>query len=157
MKVHHFGSFSDEVIVKCRHGDAILLQPPQNWPHFVFRQDEIAVSDGGLGPLPAAVEVAAYRIVAEALTNTVRHAGASNAGVCLCATDGALRVEVADDGSGLGADVESGVGLRSMRERALELGGRVEVACPSSGGTVVTATLPIAGAAGAAGIAGGER
>ncbi|WP_344046483.1 sensor histidine kinase [Nocardioides panacihumi] len=109
---------------------------------------EIAVSDGGIGPLPAAVEVAAYRIVAEALTNTVRHARAERADVRLCATDGALRLEVADDGSGLGADVQAGVGLRSMRERALELGGRVEVACPPSGGTVVTATLPIAGTAG---------
>ncbi|MDH2414776.1 sensor histidine kinase [Nocardioides sp. CER19] len=105
----------------------------------------ISVADDGLSALPAAVEVAAYRIVAEALTNTVRHAGATRAGVRLCAADGALRLEVADDGAGLGEDVPSGVGLRSMRERALELGGRVEVACPPTGGTVVTAVLPIAG------------
>jgi signal transduction histidine kinase len=55
---------------------------------------------------------------------------------------------VSDDGTGLGAEVQAGVGLRSMRERARELGGRVEVACPPSGGTVVTAVLPIAGSAG---------
>jgi signal transduction histidine kinase len=113
----------------------------------------IAVADGGIGSLPAAAEVAAYRIVAEALTNTVRHAQATRADVRLCATDGALRVEVVDDGTGLAEDVQAGVGLRSMRERALELGGRVEVACPPAGGTVVTALLPL----GPASAHGGER
>jgi signal transduction histidine kinase len=108
----------------------------------------ISVSDERLEALPAAVEVAAYRIVAEALTNTVRHASAARAEVRLCAEDGVLRLEVADDGTGLGEDVPAGVGLRSMRERALELGGRVEVACPPSGGTVVTAVLPLAGGEG---------
>jgi len=105
----------------------------------------ITVSDDALGPLPAAVEVAAYRIVAEALTNTVRHAEAGRAGVRLCVTGPALRLEVADDGRGLGEEVEAGIGLRSMRERARELGGRVAVVCPSEGGTVVTAELPLAG------------
>jgi signal transduction histidine kinase len=108
----------------------------------------ITVSADGLGPLPAAVEVAAYRIVAEALTNTVRHAEAGRAGVRLCVGEGTLRLEVADDGRGLGEDVPAGVGLRSMRERALELGGRVEVACPPAGGTVVTAELPLSGGQG---------
>jgi signal transduction histidine kinase len=107
---------------------------------------QISVTDDGLGALPAAVEVAAYRIVAEALTNTVRHACAARADVRLCATSGALRVEVSDDGTGLDADVQAGVGLRSMRERALELGGRVEVTCPTTGGTIVTAVLPLTGA-----------
>ncbi|WP_139230057.1 sensor histidine kinase [Nocardioides terrae] len=112
----------------------------------------ITVSDDGLGPLPAAVEVAAYRIVAEALTNTVRHAAATRAGARLTVVepDGApaLRVEVADDGIGLAEEVEAGIGLRSMRERALELGGRVAVVCPPEGGTVVTAELPLAGGQG---------
>lgn len=116
---------------------------------------EIAVADDGIGSLPAAVEVAAYRIVAEALTNTVRHADATRADVRLCAADGALRISVSDDGTGLGEEVQAGVGLRSMRERALELGGRVEVACPPAGGTVVTAVLPLGPATGP--VNGGER
>jgi signal transduction histidine kinase len=118
---------------------------------------EITVSDDGVGSLPAAVEVAAYRIVAEALTNTVRHARATRADVGLCRFGDALRLEVVDDGQGLGEDVEAGVGLRSMRERALELGGRVEVTCPPSGGTVVTAVLPTLEAAERAGEAGGAE
>ncbi|WP_459985410.1 sensor histidine kinase [Nocardioides sp. AN3] len=104
----------------------------------------VSIAECGLPALPAAVEVAAYRIVAEALTNIVRHAGATRADVRLCAADGALHLEVRDDGSGLSEEVQAGVGLRSMRERAVELGGHLEVTCPASGGTVVTATLPIA-------------
>jgi signal transduction histidine kinase len=105
----------------------------------------IAVTDDGIASLPAAAEVAGYRIVAEALTNAVRHAQATRVEVRLCAVDGALRIEVADDGVGLGEEVQAGVGLRSIRERAHELGGRAEVACPPAGGTVVTAVLPTGG------------
>lgn len=93
--------------------------------------------------LPAAAEVAAYRIVAEALTNVARHARASRCTVSLCAEDGWLVVEVADDGTGIGPDVEVGVGLASLRERAAELGGRSEVRCPPAGGTLVRAALPL--------------
>jgi signal transduction histidine kinase len=110
----------------------------------------ITVGEERVGALPAAVEVAAYRIVAEALNNAVRHSGAERVDVRLCLVEGvaagqALRVQVVDDGAGLADDVPAGIGLRSMRERALELGGRVELACPPTGGTVVTAVLPIAG------------
>ena len=61
---------------------------------------------------------------------------------------GQLRLEVTDDGRGLGEQVQAGVGLQSMRERARELGGRVEVVCPPTGGTVVTAVLPLSGGEG---------
>lgn len=98
---------------------------------------------GGLGPLPAAVEVAAYRIAGEALTNVVRHARASRCDIRLTRTDRALVVEVADDGLGVPAGVQAGVGLVSLRERAAELGGTTEVTCPPGGGTVVRATLPL--------------
>ena len=94
--------------------------------------------------LPAAVEVAAYRIVQEALTNIVRHANARCAVVCL-RLDGALHVEISDDGIGLVEGVGGGLGLRSMRERTAELGGRFSVSGAAAGGTVVRAILPVGG------------
>jgi len=97
--------------------------------------------------LPAAVEVAAYRIVSEALTNVTRHAAATTCRVALATDTADLAVEVADDGRGIGEDVVAGVGLRSLRERVEELGGRYEVACPPAGGTSVRAWLPVGGAA----------
>jgi signal transduction histidine kinase len=97
-----------------------------------------------LPPLPAAVEVAAYRIVLEAITNAERHAGARTCvvRVALDEVGGALYVEVADDGRGIGEDRGTGVGLSSMRERAAELGGWCTVESPASGGTRVRARLP---------------
>ena len=109
---------------------------------------DVTVSAESLGALPAAVEVAAYRIVSEALTNVARHAQARTAQVALAAGPADLLVEVRDDGRGIGADVVAGVGLRSLRERAEELGGRYEVVCPDAGGTVVRAWLPVGGGAG---------
>lgn len=103
----------------------------------------VEVSAGDLGSLPAAVEVAAYRIVGEALTNVCRHAAASSVTVALAVADGRLMVEVADDGLGIPSDVEAGVGLVSLRERAAELGGRCEITCPPGGGTTVKAWLPL--------------
>ena len=95
------------------------------------------------GRLPAAVEVAAYRIAGEALTNVARHAGATTATLTLELTDEALLVELADDGVGIDPDRQAGVGLVSLRERAAELGGRADITCPDGGGTVVTARLPL--------------
>ena len=95
-----------------------------------------------LPPLPAAVEVAAYRIVEEALTNVVRHAQARMCSVRLALADG-LEIAIIDDGVGLPADRQAGVGLRSMRERAEELGGEVRIEPQPHGGTWVWARLPI--------------
>ena len=97
------------------------------------------------GDLPAAVEVAAYRIASEALANVARHASASRVDVRLDREDGALVVTVADDGIGIAPDATAGVGLVSLRERAAELGGSCTVECPARGGTVVRAVLPTAG------------
>jgi signal transduction histidine kinase len=100
----------------------------------------VDIEPTALPPLPAAVEVAAYRIVTEALTNVVRHSGASRAAVLLRLEEDHLRVEVADDGRAGGAWVP-GVGLTSMRERAAELDGTVSWRGTPDGSTVV-ALLP---------------
>jgi signal transduction histidine kinase len=63
--------------------------------------------------------------------------------VLLERTGSELVVEVADNGVGIDEDVQAGVGLLSVRERAAELGGRAEVTCPASGGTVIRAVLPL--------------
>ncbi|MCO8273160.1 sensor histidine kinase [Actinoplanes sp. TRM 88003] len=99
--------------------------------------------DDELDRLPAAVEVAAYRIASEALTNVARHASATTATVRLTTEDGALLVEVTDDGVGIAAGTPSGVGLVSLRERAAELGGDCRIECPDGRGTVVRARLPM--------------
>jgi signal transduction histidine kinase len=98
-----------------------------------------------LPALPAAVEVAVYRIVGEALANVVRHANARSCAVRLSASDGELLVEVSDDGVGLsaGGARAPGVGLYSMRERAEELGGSCRIESPPAGGTRVFARLPL--------------
>jgi signal transduction histidine kinase len=87
------------------------------------------------------VEASAYFIVAEALTNVVKHAHAARAEVTASVEGGMLRGEVRDDGVG-GADPE-GRGLVGLRERATALGGCLEVENPERGGTVVTARLPL--------------
>jgi PAS domain S-box-containing protein len=91
--------------------------------------------------LPPAIEASAYFIVAEALTNVVKHAGATCAKVTASADDGVLRVEVRDDGVG-GADPE-GHGLVGISDRVTALGGRLAVSSPAGGGTLLTATLPM--------------
>lgn len=93
-----------------------------------------------LPPLSAAVEVACYRIVQEAITNVVRHAHAHNCIVHLICEE-KLIVEVIDDGQGLPPAYRCGVGLTSMRERVEELGGNWQIASGPNGGTCVHAEL----------------
>ncbi|HEU5098714.1 MAG TPA: sensor histidine kinase [Roseiflexaceae bacterium] len=95
-----------------------------------------------LPALPAAVEVAIYRIVQEALTNVARHARARTCTVRLALESG-FRLEIADDGVGLPRAPRSGVGLQSMRERAEELGGDCRVEGRPGGGTRVVVWLPV--------------
>ncbi|WP_268916002.1 histidine kinase [Actinomadura logoneensis] len=101
--------------------------------------------EGDLAALPAAAEVAAYRIVQEALTNVYRHARAGTAVVRL-ELNGDLEVSVQDDGVGPPRDLRGGVGMSSMRERAAELGGVCTVSGRPEGGTLVRARLPLCGA-----------
>jgi two-component system, NarL family, sensor kinase len=92
--------------------------------------------------LPAAVEVATYRIAVEAMTNVVRHARARTATVTIH-IDGSMRLEITDDGDGLPAAFRAGVGITSMRERATELGGDCAVEAGDPCGTRVRATIPL--------------
>lgn len=95
-----------------------------------------------LPPLPAAIEIACYRIVQEALTNIVRHAHATAATAKLRIQD-ALIVEVVDNGQGLPPGARAGVGFRSMHERAEELGGLCSIGNLPQSGTRVLAKLPL--------------
>lgn len=106
--------------------------------------------DGGLRPLPPAVELAAYRIVQEALTNVLKHAGAARVTVRVRLEGETLVVDVTDDGADPGTALVNGGGhgLPGMRERAALFGGSVEAGSSPGGGFSVCARLPTgAGAA----------
>ncbi len=103
----------------------VLVEVPEELPH-----------------LPAAVEVAVYRIAQEALTNVARHARARNCVVRLAVNEG-VALEIVDDGVGIPKERSAGVGLSSMRERASELGGSCVVESTPEGGTRVLVRLPL--------------
>ncbi len=99
--------------------------------------------NGELTGLPAAVEVAAYRIVQEALNNVRRHSLAASALVRLSRGTEALHLVVADPGTGLPPHGRDGTGLAAMRERAAEVGGVCTIGPRPGGGTAVVARLPL--------------
>lgn len=109
----------------------------------------VEVAADEIATLPAAVEIAALRIVQEAVANVRRHAGATHCAVDLARMEDGLRIRVRDDGIGLPASVRPGVGLRSIRERAGELGGLATIAGGDGGGaaggagTLVEVWLPV--------------
>jgi signal transduction histidine kinase len=94
------------------------------------------------GELPEPVELAAYFIVSESLTNATKHAAANAIRIHAAREDGALVVEIADDGRG-GADATAGTGLRGLSDRIAALGGQIEVDSPPGAGTRVSARLPL--------------
>ncbi|HEU5227299.1 MAG TPA: GAF domain-containing sensor histidine kinase [Ktedonobacteraceae bacterium] len=96
-----------------------------------------------LPALPAAVEVAAYRIAQEALINVVRHAEAQQCLVRLRLRDHVLTLQITDDGKGIAPEHHIGVGWLSMQERAVELGGRCTITDVSCGGTTIQISLPL--------------
>jgi len=102
------------------------VEAPENLPH-----------------LPAAVEVAVYRIAQEALTNVVRHARAKTCIVRLAVNGEDVALEISDDGVGIPKERSAGVGLSSMRERASELGGSCVIESVPKGGTRVLVRLPL--------------
>jgi signal transduction histidine kinase len=91
--------------------------------------------------LPGPVESAAYFVVSEALTNVARYAEAERASIRVARRNGAVAIEVHDDGVG-GADPERGSGLRGLSDRVAALDGRLEVISPEGGGTTVRASIP---------------
>jgi signal transduction histidine kinase len=93
--------------------------------------------------LPEAIEAAAYYVVAEALANTAKHARASHVEVRLTAGDGALTVEVSDDGIG-GASLDAGTGLRGLRDRIAALGGSLDLTSAPGTGTRLRVVIPCA-------------
>jgi signal transduction histidine kinase len=93
------------------------------------------------GRLPDRVEVAAYYVVAEALTNTARHAHAAEVKVSAKAADGQLDLTISDDGAG-GADPANGSGLIGLVDRVQAVGGHLSVSSPAGAGTSLAATIP---------------
>ncbi|MFF0724363.1 sensor histidine kinase [Streptomyces sp. NPDC004134] len=99
--------------------------------------------EGTEAGVPPLVGLAAYRIVQEALTNVIKHAGAARAAVSVRRAGGRLAVEVVDDGRGPGAEPGEGFGLVGMRERAVAVGGTIEYGPEPEGGFAVRAWLPV--------------
>jgi signal transduction histidine kinase len=104
---------------------------------------DVHLDAGDTEGLPPAVELTAYRIVQEATTNAVRHAGARSLWIRLRCAGSTLRVEVGDDGCGLPGDLRAGMGLRGMRERAESVGGTLRLGARTGGGCQVLAELPL--------------
>jgi signal transduction histidine kinase len=136
------GALREHVVMLSRRGDGAALTVTLDAPR-------------ALPELPAAVEVAVYRIATEALTNVVRHSGATTAEVLLAIDGDALRLSVRDNG-GNGADGADGwrpgVGLTSIRERTAELGGECEIGHDRTGAHV-SVSLPLAPATWGSGVA----
>jgi signal transduction histidine kinase len=137
------------VLRRQEDGDDLAPQPSlRRLPELVehMRQAGLPVEltvTGRPERLPAGVELSAYRIVQEALTNTLKHAGASRAGVTIRCVNGTVEVEVVDDGQGPppGRPASGGKGLLGMRERVSLYGGRLEAGARPGGGFRVHAVL----------------
>jgi signal transduction histidine kinase len=132
-------------ILRSHDGPLGLAPQPRlaGLPELVAGQPvELRIDVGG-APLPPGVELAAYRIVQEALTNVRRHAGAAPATVTIRRNATALELEVRDEGPGAPAEARPGHGIIGMRERAALYGGELEVGSPAGGGHVVRARLPV--------------
>jgi signal transduction histidine kinase len=99
--------------------------------------------EGAPGPLPRAIDLSAYRIVQEGLTNVLKHAHAKTADVTLRHRPGALELEILDDGPGPGIDNGLGHGLLGIRERVKIYGGRMNAGAAPEGGFMLRACLPI--------------
>jgi signal transduction histidine kinase len=102
--------------------------------------------DGDAVPLPSGIELSAFRIVQEALTNVLKHAHATHADVRLRYTDASLGIEIADNGRGANGQARPGHGLIGMRERAALYGGTLTIRPSQTGGFLVAAELPLEGA-----------
>jgi signal transduction histidine kinase len=100
--------------------------------------------EGEPAPLPAGVDLSAYRIVQEGLTNALRHAGPARAEVVVRYARDAVEVAVLDDGAGPGPTDGRGHGLAGMRERVRLFGGELQAGARAEGGFALRARLPVA-------------
>jgi signal transduction histidine kinase len=126
-----------------RHAEQSAIMATRSSPGIRFQVS------GDLAILPVAVEIAAYRIAQEAISNAIKHGGAQHVTVCMIRDDNGLTIRIDDDGLGFGSDVNpTGVGLVSIRERATELGGCCGYEHSPDGATRVEAWLPITGVKG---------
>ncbi len=134
-----------------RYDDGPELAPPASVAHLdglVRRMNEAGLSvrlriEGSEAPLPPGLDSTAYRIVQEALTNTLKHAGAAGAEVLVRYGDDVLELEVLDDGDGGLVQNGAGHGLDGMRERAALYGGDIQTGRLDGGGFLVRARLPL--------------
>jgi signal transduction histidine kinase len=136
-----------------QQNESVELEPPASVEHLdglVRRMGESGVPvrlrvEGARVPLPPGVDLTAYRIVQEALTNTLKHAEAASAEVLLRYSADAVEVEVVDDGQLPWAENGTGHGLDGMRERVSLYGGEIQTGRLDGGGFLVRARLPLAG------------
>jgi signal transduction histidine kinase len=132
-------------ILRSHSGPLKLAPQPRlaGLPELVAGQPVELDMDLGSDPLPPGIELAAYRIVQEALTNVRRHANAAPATVTIRRHRSTLELEVRDAGPGAPKQARPGHGILGMRERAALYGGELEIASPEDGGHVVRARLPV--------------
>jgi signal transduction histidine kinase len=133
-----------------RDGDGVDLSPQPGLDRLESLADEVGRAglpvrlhvEGEAGPLPRAVDLSAYRIVQEGLTNALKHAGASHADVTVRYETDELRLEVRDDGVGTASTDGLGHGLVGIRERVKIYGGEMSAGAAPEGGFVLSARLP---------------
>jgi signal transduction histidine kinase len=137
-------------MLRTEEGDPLAPQPGlDDLPRLVAQVREAGLPvdlqvDGERRELPIGIELSAYRIVQEALTNALRHAGDAKAGVRVRYGEDSLELEIVDDGPGIKEPLESGGhGLVGMRERVALYGGRIDAGRRPSGGFAVRVVLPI--------------
>jgi signal transduction histidine kinase len=136
-----------------RSDDEIELAPQPGMEHVDALVDQVREAglpvtlsiEGDRSPLPAGVDLSAYRIVQEALTNALKHAGPASARVTVRYGDGELELDIVDDGAGAMNGDGGGHGLIGMRERVTMFGGALDAGARREGGYAVRARLPIAG------------
>jgi signal transduction histidine kinase len=136
-----------------RDGDDVDLMPQPGLDGLGSLLEEISRAglpvrlhvDGEPFPLPAALDLSAYRIVQEGLTNALKHARASHADVTICYQSDSLRTEVRDDGIGAAASDGLGHGLAGIRERVKIYGGEMTAGTANGGGFTLSTRLPLSG------------
>jgi signal transduction histidine kinase len=136
-----------------RDGDDVDLMPQPGLDGLGSLLEEISRAglpvrlhvDGEPFPLPAALDLSAYRIVQEGLTNALKHARASHADVTICYQSDSLRTEVRDDGIGAAASDGLGHGLAGIRERVKIYGGEMTAGTANGGGFILSTRLPLSG------------